>query len=197
MSPSRACGGAQGLTGANGERDGMKNDISGERATAPGELEAHPHLSGRLIPGGHALALRVYYEDTDFSGIVYHANYLKFMERGRSDYIRLLGVAQGELFAEAAAEAPGFHFVVRSMQLDFLKPARIDDVLEVVTLSKEVAGASIMLGQSVRRNGELLVSANVRVAFVSQGRARRIPDALRKATLADAERAAQDGAAQR
>jgi acyl-CoA thioester hydrolase len=175
----------------------MKNDISGERATAPGELEAHPHLSGRLIPGGHALALRVYYEDTDFSGIVYHANYLKFMERGRSDYIRLLGVAQGELFAEAAAEAPGFHFVVRSMQLDFLKPARIDDVLEVVTLSKEVAGASIMLGQSVRRNGELLVSANVRVAFVSQGRARRIPDALRLATLADAERAAQDGAAQR
>ncbi|MFG1399652.1 tol-pal system-associated acyl-CoA thioesterase [Roseixanthobacter pseudopolyaromaticivorans] len=175
----------------------MKNDISGERATAPGELETHPHLSGRLIPGGHALALRVYYEDTDFSGIVYHANYLKFMERGRSDYIRLLGVAQGALFAEAAAEAPGFHFVVRSMQLDFLKPARIDDVLEVVTLSKEVAGASIMLGQSVRRNGELLVSANVRVAFVSQGRARRIPDALRLATLADAERAAQDVAAQR
>ncbi|MFG1428752.1 tol-pal system-associated acyl-CoA thioesterase [Roseixanthobacter glucoisosaccharinicivorans] len=175
----------------------MKNDISGERATAPGELETHPHLSGRLIPGGHALALRVYYEDTDFSGIVYHANYLKFMERGRSDYIRLLGVAQGALFAEAAAEAPGFHFVVRSMQLDFLKPARIDDVLEVVTLSKEVAGASIMLGQSVRRNGELLVSANVRVAFVSQGRARRIPDALRLATLADAERAAQDGAAPR
>ncbi|MFG1423663.1 tol-pal system-associated acyl-CoA thioesterase [Roseixanthobacter liquoris] len=175
----------------------MKNDISGERATAPGELEAYPHLSGRLIPGGHALVLRVYYEDTDFSGIVYHANYLKFMERGRSDYIRLLGVAQGALFAEAAAEAPGFHFVVRSMQLDFLKPARIDDVLEVVTLSKEVAGASIMLGQSVRRNGELLVSANVRVAFVSQGRARRIPDALRLATLADAERAAQDVAAQR
>ncbi|QTL04953.1 tol-pal system-associated acyl-CoA thioesterase [Aquabacter sp. L1I39] len=163
----------------------MKNDISGERATAPGELEAHPHLSGRLIPGGHSLTLRVYYEDTDFSGIVYHANYLKFMERGRSDYMRLLGVVQGELFAQAASEAPGFHFVVRSMQIDFLKPARIDDVLEVVTLSKEVAGASIMLAQSVRRNGEALVNANVRVAFVSQGRARRIPDALRKATLED------------
>lgn len=164
----------------------MKNDISGERATAPGELQAHPHLAGRLIPGGHSLTLRVYYEDTDFSGIVYHANYLKFMERGRSDYMRLLGVVQGELFAEAANEAPGFHFVVRSMQIDFLKPARIDDVLEVVTLSKEVAGASIMLAQSVRRNGEALVNANVRVAFVSQGRARRIPDALRKATLEDA-----------
>lgn len=164
----------------------MKNDISGERAVAPGELQEHPHLAGRLIPGGHSLILRVYYEDTDFSGIVYHANYLKFMERGRSDYMRLLGVVQGALFAEAAAEAPGFHFVVRSMQIDFYKPARIDDVLEVVTLSKEVQGASIILAQSVQRDGEVLVSANVRVAFVSQGRAKRIPDALRKATLEDA-----------
>ncbi len=164
----------------------MKTDLSGERAIVPGEREAHPHLAGRLIPGGHALALRVYYEDTDFSGIVYHANYLKFMERGRSDYMRLLGVVQGELFAEAAAEAPGFHFVVRSMQLDFKKPARIDDVLEVITLSKDVAGASITLAQSVNRGDEVLVSALVRVAFVSQGRAKRIPDALRRATLEDA-----------
>ncbi|OYW40065.1 MAG: 4-hydroxybenzoyl-CoA thioesterase, partial [Azorhizobium sp. 12-66-6] len=67
----------------------------------------------------------------------------------------------------------------------------IDDVLEVVTLSREVAGASIMLAQSVRRGGEVLVSADVRVAFVSQGRARRIPDALRQATLADAEAASR------
>ncbi len=171
----------------------MKTDLSGERAIVPGEREAHPHLAGRLIPGGHALALRVYYEDTDFSGIVYHANYLKFMERGRSDYMRLLGVVQGDLFAEAAAEAPGFHFVVRSMQLDFKKPARIDDVLEVITLSKDVAGASITLAQSVNRGDEMLVSALVRVAFVSQGRAKRIPDALRRATLADA--GALDGAA--
>lgn len=168
----------------------MKNEVSGERVAAPGELEAHPLLAGRLISGGHCLMLRVYYEDTDFSGIVYHANYLKFMERGRSDYMRLLGVAQGALFAQAAAEAPGFHFVVRSMQINFLKPARIDDVLEVVTLSKEVAGASIMLAQSVRRRGEVLVNADVRVAFVSQGRARRIPDALREATLADARQVA-------
>ncbi|MFG1360855.1 tol-pal system-associated acyl-CoA thioesterase [Xanthobacter pseudotagetidis] len=167
----------------------MKTDISGERAVAPGELEAHPQLAGRLVPGGHALTLRVYYEDTDFSGIVYHANYLKFMERGRSDYMRLLGVVQGELFAQAAAEAPGFHFVVRAMQIDFLKPARIDDVLEVVTLSKEVMGASITLLQQVKRAGEVLVSAHVRVAFVSEGRAKRIPDALRQATLNDAKAA--------
>lgn len=159
-----------------------------ERPT-PSSSDPHLHLAGRLVPGGHALAVRVYYEDTDFSGIVYHANYLRFMERGRSDYMRLLGVVQGELFAQAEAEAPGFHFVVRSMQLDFLKPARIDDVLEIVTLSKEVAGASITLLQQVRRGEELLVSALVRVAFVSEGRAKRIPDALRQATLADAREA--------
>lgn len=148
-------------------------------------------LSGRLVPGGHALRVRVYYEDTDFSGIVYHANYLKFMERGRSDYMRLLGVFQGELFAEAAAEAPGFHFVVRSMQIDYLKPARIDEVLEILTLSHEVAGASLTLKQQVKRGEEVLVSALVRVAFVSQGRARRIPDALRAVTAAHRDEAAR------
>ncbi|MFG1300656.1 tol-pal system-associated acyl-CoA thioesterase [Xanthobacter sp. V3C-3] len=163
-----------------------------ERPT-PSPSDPHLSLAGRLIPGGHSLMLRVYYEDTDFSGIVYHANYLKFMERGRSDYMRLLGVAQGELFAQAAEEAPGFHFVVRSMQIDFLKPARIDDVLEVVTLSKDVAGASITLLQQVKRGEELLISALVRVAFVSQGRAKRIPDALRQATLADAREAEATG----
>ncbi len=160
----------------------MKMDVAGERAVTQGELEAYPNLSGRLVPGGHCLALRVYYEDTDFSGIVYHANYLKFMERGRSDYMRLLGVVQGELFAQAAEEAPGFHFVVRGMQIDFLRPARIDDVLQVYTLSREVAGASITLLQQVRRGDELLINATVRVAFVSQGKARRIPDALRQVT---------------
>ncbi|MFG1347936.1 tol-pal system-associated acyl-CoA thioesterase [Xanthobacter autotrophicus DSM 431] len=148
----------------------------------PSSSDPHLHLAGRLVPGGHSMHVRVYYEDTDFSGIVYHANYLRFMERGRSDYMRLLGVFQGELFEQAAAEAPGFHFVVRSMQIDFLKPARIDDVLEVVTLSKDVAGASITLLQQVKRDGELLISALVRVAFVSEGRAKRIPDALRKVT---------------
>ncbi len=150
-------------------------------------------LAGRLVPGGHLLRVRVYYEDTDFSGIVYHANYLRFMERGRSDYMRLLGVFQGELFAEAAAEAPGFHFVVRAMQIDFLKPARIDDVLEIVTLSHEVAGASLTLKQQVRRGDEVLLSALVRVAFVSQGRARRIPDALRAVTAAHRDEAAAAG----
>ncbi len=140
-----------------------------------------PHLSGRLVAGGHVLPVRVYYEDTDFSGFVYHASYLRFMERGRSDFLRLLGVEQGALFAEAVAEAGGFAFVVRSMQIDFLKPARIDEILEVRTGPKEVAGASITLLQRVVRGDEVLVEAEVRVACIAGGKAQRIPAALRKA----------------
>ncbi|MBS7540178.1 tol-pal system-associated acyl-CoA thioesterase [Ancylobacter lacus] len=142
------------------------------------------HLAGRLVPGGHVLPVRVYYEDTDFTGIVYHANYLKFMERARSDHLRLIGVSQGELFGQAQEEAPGFAFVVRSMSIDYVRPARFDDVLEVHTSPSEVAGASITLHQKVMRGPDLLVEAKVKVAFVAQGRARRIPDALRAAMKA-------------
>ena len=139
------------------------------------------HLAGRLVAGGHVLPVRVYYEDTDFSGFVYHASYLRFMERGRSDFLRLFGVEQGALFAEAVAETGGFAFVVRSMQIDFLKPARIDDVVEVRTEPKAVAGASITLRQVVARRDEVLVEAKVRVACIAGGKAQRIPAALRKA----------------
>lgn len=131
------------------------------------------------------MLVRVYYEDTDFSGIVYHANYLRFMERGRSNYLRLLGADQRALFAEAESEAPGFAFVVRSMQLDFLKAARMDDLLEIMTRPVDVRGASITLHQEVRRDGAVLLDANVKVAFVSGGRARPIPKALRAAMQAD------------
>ena len=143
------------------------------------------HLDGEIRDGRHAMAVRVYYEDTDFSGIVYHANYLRFMERGRTNYLRLLGADQRALFAEAEAEAPGFAFVVRSMTLEFLKPARMDDVLTVTTEPDEVRGASITLKQQVVRGDELLVEAQVRVAFVSDGRARPIPKALRAAMRGD------------
>lgn len=144
-----------------------------------------PYLAGRLVAGGHVLPVRVYYEDTDFSGFVYHASYLRFMERGRSDFLRLLGVEQGALFAEAVAETGGFAFVVRSMQIDFLKPARIDDVVEVRTEHKEVAGASVTLLQRVVRGDEVLVEAEVRVACIAGGKAQRIPAALRKAMRAE------------
>jgi acyl-CoA thioester hydrolase len=142
-------------------------------------------LDGVVRDGRHTMLVRIYYEDTDFSGIVYHANYLRFMERGRTNYLRLLGAGQHALFAEAQAEAPGFAFVVRAMQIDYLKPARMDDVLEIVTSPLEVKGASITLAQQVRRGQDVLVEAQVRVAFVSDGRARPIPKALRIAMSAD------------
>ena len=145
----------------------------------------HPMLDGAIRDGRHYMQVRVYYEDTDFSGIVYHANYLRFMERGRTNYLRLLGADQRALFAEAESEAPGFAFVVRAMQLEFLKAARMDDLLDVVTKPLEVRGASITLGQEVRRGELLLLEARVKVAFVSGGQARPIPKALRLAMKAD------------
>src|SRR3981189_3512129 len=120
------------------------------------------HLDGTIRRGRHHMQVRVYYEDTDFSGIVYHANYLRFMERGRTNHLRMMGAEQHALFAEALAEAPGFAFVVRSMQIDFLKPARMDEVLDVVTWPLEVKGASITLAQEGRRGGGGLVKGEGR-----------------------------------
>ena len=151
-------------------------------------------LDGIIRDGQHLQPVRVYYEDTDFSGIVYHANYLRFMERGRTNYLRLLGANQRVLFEEVAKEAPGFSFVVRSMQLEFRKPARMNDVLEIVTVPVEVKGASVVLHQRVTRAGEDLVEATVRVAFISGGRARPIPKALRAAMRVDQDSAAGSGA---
>jgi acyl-CoA thioester hydrolase len=142
-------------------------------------------LDGEIRNGRHVMSVRVYYEDTDFSGMVYHASYLRFMERGRTNYLRLLGADQRALFEETEQEAPGFAFVVRSMQIDFLKAARMDDVLEVTTTPQEVRGASITLDQRVMRGDDVLIEARVQVAFVSGGRARRIPEALRTAMRAD------------
>jgi acyl-CoA thioester hydrolase len=142
-------------------------------------------LDGEIRDGRHLQPVRVYYEDTDFSGVVYHASYLRFMERGRTNYLRLLGADQRAMFEEVAKEAPGFAFVVRSMQINFRKPARMDDVLEIATVPVEVKGASIVLHQRVTRAEELLVEAMVQVAFVSGGRARPIPKALRTAMSAD------------
>ena len=142
-------------------------------------------LDGEIRDGRHVFVVRVYYEDTDFTGIVYHANYLRYMERGRTNYLRLIGADHRALFEAAEKEAPGFAFVVRSMTLDFLRPARMDDVLEVVTEPQEVLGASATLRQRVMRGKELLVGASVRVAFISAGRARPIPKPLRTAMKAD------------
>lgn len=125
------------------------------------------------------MQVRVYFEDTDSGQIVYHANFLRFMERGRTNYLRLLGTHQHALLQEAHSDVPGFTFVVRSMTIDFLKPAVLDDVLDVLTLPQEVRGASVTLRQECRRADDLLVAALVRVAFISGGKAQRIPKALR------------------
>jgi acyl-CoA thioester hydrolase len=134
-----------------------------------------PHLSGRLEGGTHLLPVRVYYEDTDFSGVVYHASYLRFLERGRTDFLRLAGVDQSALHAGGE----GMNFAVRRLTIDYLKPARMDDVLVVETRTAELRGASLLLLQRITRSGDPIVTAEVRVAALSGGRPARIPDALR------------------
>lgn len=129
------------------------------------------------LSGVHRLPVRVYYEDTDFSGFVYHASYLRFMERGRTELLRTLAGDQSDLHRDAA----GLHFVVRRMTIDFAKPARMDDLLDVRTWTAQMKGASMHLAQEVRRGEECLVKAEVVVACVRDGRAIRLPDGFRAA----------------
>ncbi|WP_020173905.1 tol-pal system-associated acyl-CoA thioesterase [Methyloferula stellata] len=119
------------------------------------------------------LPLRVYYEDTDFSGSVYHASYLRFLERGRTELLRARGVDQSVLFAGEAGVAS--YFVVRAMSLDFLKPARMDDELIVETIIADLGGASIKMDQRILRKEDILLAAKVKIALVAEGRARRLP----------------------
>jgi acyl-CoA thioester hydrolase len=133
-------------------------------------------IGGRLTPDGHELLQRVYFEDTDFSGRVYHARYLHFMERGRSDYLRLLGIHHRELARD------GLAFAVRRMIIDFLRPASIDDILLVRTRTLDVSGARIRLDQQLLRGDELLVAAEVTVALIGRsGRPERLSAELRAA----------------
>ena len=147
--------------------------------------ERWPHLAGRLIEdaGGrrHVLPMRVYFEDTDFSGVVYHATYLRWCERGRSDYLRLLGTDARRLIDGSGSQEPAA-FVVRRMSLDYLRPSRIDEVLEVETWVKSLGGASVTLGQKVTREGRTLFEAEVVLVLVSvSGKPLRLSDAVRTA----------------
>jgi acyl-CoA thioester hydrolase len=142
--------------------------------------ERWPHLAGRIEGNLHILPIRVYYEDTDFSGAVYHANYLKFCERARSDYLRLFGVYHHELHWHETEGRMGF--VVRRMACEFLKPARIDDLLEVETRFRELAGARMEIDQTVKRGEETLFSAAVTAALVDrEGRPKRMPRQIMEA----------------
>lgn len=124
----------------------------------------------------HLFSVRVYYEDTDLAGIVYYANYLKFIERARSEYVRSLGVDQSRLRSEE-----GIVFAVRRVEADYLSPARFDDELTVTTSLEAVSGARIVLRQNVLRGDQVLFTALVTlVALDDGGRARRLPANIRR-----------------
>ncbi|MES0402007.1 MAG: YbgC/FadM family acyl-CoA thioesterase [Hyphomicrobium sp.] len=147
--------------------------------------ERWPDLAGRLVedPAGrrHVLPVRVYFEDTDFSGLVYHGSYVRWCERGRSDFLRLVGGDHRRLIDGSGSGEPAA-FVVRRMSFDFRKPASIDEVLEVITRVKEVGAASLTLAQAVTREGKPLVEAEVTVVLVSvSGKPLRISATLREA----------------
>ncbi len=127
--------------------------------------------SGWIDSGVHHLPLRAYFEDTDLAGVVYYANYLKFMERGRSDLLRLLGVDQWATFQAGAGV-----YVVADLQIRYLRPARLGDDLQVETQCLDIGAASITMRQRVRRGEELLTDAQVRAGFLdSAGRPKRQP----------------------
>ena len=133
-------------------------------------------LTGTIVGGLHHLPIRVYYEDTDFSGFVYHSNYLKFCERARSDFLRVLGVNQNTMFADGAA------FVVRRMNCDFLRPAKFDDILTVESSPGEAKGARFEMRQRVWRGGDVLFTAEVTAVLIDRnGRPKRLTTDLRAA----------------
>ncbi len=138
-------------------------------------------LSGVIEAGEHRLRVRVYYEDTDFTGLVYHANYLKFFERGRSDYLRLLGVHHHELKAHEDQIA----FAVRHLEIQFLSPARIDDVVTVSTRLTGMRGAQFFLEQVCARDDVKLCEGRLNIVCIDgEGRPRRLPKAFADALIA-------------
>jgi len=134
--------------------------------------------SGEIVGGKHVLSLRVYYEDTDAAGIVYYAHWLRFLERGRTELLRLLGQEHGAL-----RDKRGVNWVVRRCVIDYLRPARLDDTVEVITRCGEMRGASLDMIQEARLvSGEALLRAELVVACMGpSGRPVRLPTHLRTA----------------
>ncbi len=155
----------------------MSNNSPLEESRNNSPATTWPDLAGRLIQdqdkATHVLPIRVYFEDTDFSGLVYHASYVRWCERGRSDFLRLLGNDHRQLFAGADNREPAA-FVVRRMTLDYLRPARIDDIVQVTTRVKALGAATLTLDQRITRletDGRTidLLQAEVMVVLVSAG----------------------------
>lgn len=129
--------------------------------------------AGWLEGREHVLPVRIYYEDTDFTGVVYHGNYLRYFERGRSDFLRVLGVGHAELKDRNAA------FTIVKLTLDFKRPARIDDALQVRTVYEQVKGPRLFARQRILRDGALLCQAQVEAACIDlAGRPRKPPEGL-------------------
>jgi len=154
-----------------------------ERNRNPGANPDWPDLSGRIVEDEtgrrHVLPVRVYFEDTDAGGIAYHASYIRWCERGRTDFLRLLGTDSRRLVDGSDSHEPAA-FVVRRMVCDFLRPTRMDDVLEVETRVKELGGASVTLLQTVRSGGRAAFETEVTVVLIAvSGKPLRLSSAIR------------------
>ena len=138
---------------------------------------SHEPNSGILHENSHTLVERVYFEHTDFSGVVYHARYLDFLEHGRSDYVRLLGVHHRDL--QEGAYGDSLAFAVHRMEIDFRNAARIDDVLTIETDRGRLQGARLTFDQRISRDEQPIINALVTVVLVNrEGKPRRFPPAL-------------------
>ncbi|MFN3229156.1 MAG: tol-pal system-associated acyl-CoA thioesterase [Asticcacaulis sp.] len=143
--------------------------------STPVVLPAHHPGAGWFEGRAHVLPVRIYYEDTDFTGVVYHANYLRYFERGRSDFLRLIGLDHTLL---AGWDEPTA-FVILRMTLDFKRAARVDDALWVRTFYEQVRGARLMIRQQIERGAEILVTAEVEAACIDlDAKPKRPPAAL-------------------
>lgn len=154
------------------------------------DLPSDLPTAGRFDVRDHLLPVRVYYEDTDFTGLVYHANYVRYFERGRSDFLRAIGVGHADLLEQDQPMA----FVVAELNIRYLKPARIDDALVVRTVYEQVKGVRLIIRQTVERGGEVLCRADVTAVCIhldgrprrpSKGLIEKVTPWLAKATGAD------------
>ncbi len=175
--------------------------MTGDDVKATSAAPAWPDLAGRLGKDGrgqdgegndgaghlHILPIRVYFEDTDAGGVAYHASFVRWCERGRTDLLRLLGTDARRMIDGSDTQVPAA-FVVRRMTFDFKRPAKMDDVLEVETRVGELGAASVTLHQSVVRAGHVLCEADILVVLVSMaGKPLRINDRVRAEFLGTAK----------
>ena len=133
-------------------------------------------LPGQITADGHKLAIRIYYEDTDAAGVVYHSNYLKFAERGRTEALYALGWDQQRLYEE-----DGIVFVVRHCEVDYCAPARLGEIVEICTRLAEIGGSRFLMEQTVTKDAKILVAMKIMIVTVGRnGRPTRVPDIIRQ-----------------